>query len=174
MTQVQFFRDRWECAAIGTVIFALPAVMLVPYIFIGVMGGGQLWKQSARGSQSTRKAWQMSYELGGAIVAIVVMSYVFFGGMRGTAWVKRVPRNLSLPLASGTICLRADLSKNLGGFEQDHGRAGRGTLFRTASLLSLRPWFPLEFFSYMFIPLSAIMFPHISIMCLTARKSHPL
>ena len=28
-----------------------------------------------------------SYELGGALVALVIMSYVFVGGMRGTAWV---------------------------------------------------------------------------------------
>ena len=41
MTQVQFFRDRWECCHIGTLIFALTAAMLVPYIIIGVMGGGQ-------------------------------------------------------------------------------------------------------------------------------------
>ena len=41
MTQVQFFRDRWECSGIGTFIFALTAAMLVPYIIIGVMGGGQ-------------------------------------------------------------------------------------------------------------------------------------
>ena len=27
------------------------------------------------------------YWFGGAIVALVVMGYVFFGGMRGTAWV---------------------------------------------------------------------------------------
>src|SRR5438067_10044069 len=31
MTQVQYFRDRWECSSIGTVIFALSAVMLLPY-----------------------------------------------------------------------------------------------------------------------------------------------
>ncbi len=29
-TQVQFFRDRWECDAIGTTIFALSAAMLIP------------------------------------------------------------------------------------------------------------------------------------------------
>ena len=32
-TQVSYFRDRWECDAIGTVIFALSAAMLVPYMF---------------------------------------------------------------------------------------------------------------------------------------------
>src|SRR6266496_4894423 len=29
-TQVSFFRDRWECDTIGTIIFALSAAMLVP------------------------------------------------------------------------------------------------------------------------------------------------
>ncbi len=29
----------------------------------------------------------MPYWIGGLVVALVVMSYVFFGGMRGTAWV---------------------------------------------------------------------------------------
>src|SRR5262249_14748667 len=40
MTPVQMFRDRWECGHIGTAIFAVQAVLLVPYIVIAVMGGG--------------------------------------------------------------------------------------------------------------------------------------
>ena len=40
ITPVQMFRDRWECAHIGTFIFAVQAVLLVPYIIIAVMGGG--------------------------------------------------------------------------------------------------------------------------------------
>ena len=40
MTPVQMFRDRWECGHIGTVIFAVQAILLVPYIIVGVMGGG--------------------------------------------------------------------------------------------------------------------------------------
>ena len=80
MTPVQMFRDRWECGHIGTVIFAVQAVLLVPYIIIGVMGGGTtLAALSAAGSCPTGPA--------AALVALVVMSYVFFGGMRGTAWV---------------------------------------------------------------------------------------
>src|SRR3954470_1526014 len=37
MTPVQMFRDRWECGNIGTVIFVVQAVLLVPYIIIGIM-----------------------------------------------------------------------------------------------------------------------------------------
>src|SRR5947209_15264596 len=40
MTQVQFFRDRWACSSIGTVIFSLSAVMLLPYMIVSIMGGG--------------------------------------------------------------------------------------------------------------------------------------
>ena len=40
MTPVQMFRDRWECGHIGTIIFAVQAIFLAPYIVIGVMGGG--------------------------------------------------------------------------------------------------------------------------------------
>ena len=79
MTPVQMFRDRWECGHIGTVIFAVQAVLLVPYIIIAVMGGGT--------TLATVSDGLVPFWLGGAIVALVVMGYVFFGGMRGTAWV---------------------------------------------------------------------------------------
>ena len=79
MTPVQMFRDRWECGHIGTVIFVVQAVLLVPYIIIGIMGGGTTLNAISGGL--------VPFWFGGAIVAMVVMSYVFFGGMRGTAWV---------------------------------------------------------------------------------------
>src|SRR6266478_5906470 len=41
-TQVAFFRDRWECSGIGTVIFTLSAAMLIPYMIISIMGGGRV------------------------------------------------------------------------------------------------------------------------------------
>src|SRR5215212_8228283 len=64
MTQVQIFRDRWEMKHIGTLIFFLEAVMLVPYIIIGVMGGGETLEGISSGF--------IPYWLGGMIVALVV------------------------------------------------------------------------------------------------------
>src|SRR5207237_769502 len=46
---------------------------------IGVMGGGATLSAISGGV--------VPFWFGGALVALVVMSYVFFGGMRGTAWV---------------------------------------------------------------------------------------
>lgn len=157
MTQVQFFRDRWECSFVGTVLFALTAAMLVPYIIIGVMGGGQTLEAISGG--------KVPYWCGGAIVALVVMSYVFFGGMRGTAWVNTFQTLMFISL--GTIAFLL-IGRHLGGFEQIIERLAAQP--ETAALLTRQRIPVQEFFSYTFIPLSSIMFPHVAIMCLTAEK----
>jgi len=170
MTPVQFFRDRWECSAIGTAIFALTAAMLVPYIVIGVMGGGTALEALSAaggiggGAADGAGSW-VSYEVGGAIVALVVMGYVFFGGMRGTAWVNTFQTLLFLSFGAMAFVI---IGKELGGFDEVMARLAADP--RTASLLARERIPPAEFFSYFFIPLSSIMFPHISIMCLTARR----
>jgi solute:Na+ symporter, SSS family len=181
MTQVQFFRDRWECSEIGTFIFALTAAMLVPYIIIGVMGGGATLEALShvfdgdgkpvmeevliKGEKILQQKHWVSYEVGGAIVAIVVMSYVFFGGMRGTAWVNAFQTTMFLCFGSIAFYL---IGRNVGGFDTVMERLGMNA--KTATLLSRERIPQAEFFSYMFIPLSSIMFPHIAIMCMTAKK----
>jgi SSS family solute:Na+ symporter len=151
------FRDRWDCGHIGTVIFGVQAVLLVPYIIIGIMGGGTTLNTISGGA--------VPYWFGGAIVAMVVMSYVFFGGMRGTAWVNTFQTILFLLF--GTVAVIV-IGTGMGGFQN----AAQAMLASPAfsSLLTRERISPLYFFSYTFIPLSAIAFPHILIFCLTARK----
>jgi solute:Na+ symporter, SSS family len=157
MTQVQYLRDRWEMSGTGTFIFALTAAMLVPYIIIGVMGGGTTLETISKGV--------VPYWFGGAVVAIVVASYVFFGGMRGTAWVNTFQTVLFLCFGAIAFIL---IAQSLGGFPQIMEKLASSP--RTATLLSRERIPAEEFFSYMFIPLSSIMFPHIAIMCMTAEK----
>ena len=156
MTPVQMFRDRWECGHIGTVIFAVQAAMLVPYIIIGIMGGGT--------TLYTISGGLVPFWFGGAIVAMVVMSYVFFGGMRGTAWVNTFQTVLFL--CFGAIALIV-IGYGMGGFRTAAQAMQNSPL---APLLTRERISPYYFFSYTFIPLSAIAFPHILIFCLTARK----
>ena len=158
ITQVQYLRDRWECSFIGTLIFALTAAMLVPYIIIGVMGGGQTLEAISGG--------RVPYWAGGALVALVVMSYVFFGGMRGTAWVNTFQTLLFLCFGTLAFVL---IGKNLGGFDEVMRKLTSNPA--TAPLLTRAKISPQEFFSYAFIPLSSIMFPHVAIMCMTAKKA---
>jgi SSS family solute:Na+ symporter len=157
ITPVQMFRDRWECSHIGTVIFVVQAALLVPYIIIGVMGGGTAMQAISGG--------RVPYWAGGAIVAMVVMSYVFFGGMRGTSWVNTF--QTSLFLVFGTIALVV-IGSSMGGFSNVVESLSSSPA--TAPLLTHERMSPLFFISYMFIPLSSITFPHMTIFCLTARK----
>ena len=156
MTPVQMFRDRWECSHIGTFIFAVQAVLLIPYIIIGIMGGGTTLYAISGGV--------VPYWFGGAIVAMVVMSYVFFGGMRGTAWVNTFQTTLFLLF--GAIALIV-IGAGMGGFSSAAEALKQSPL---AFLLTRERISPYYFFSYTFIPLSAIAFPHILIFCLTAEK----
>jgi len=157
ITPVQMLRDRWDCSHIGTVIFALQAALLVPYIIIGVVGGGTALRAISGGF--------VPYWLGGAIVALVVMAYVFLGGMRGTAWVNAFQTVLFLSFGAAAFLI---IDNAIGGFP-----AAMEALLAdpdTAPLLTrerISPWY---FFSYTFIPLSTIAFPHIAIFCFTARR----
>jgi SSS family solute:Na+ symporter len=157
MTPVQMFRDRWECSHIGTVIFAVQAVLLVPYIIIAVMGGGTVLRAITNGF--------IPYWLGGAVVSTVVMSYVFLGGMRGTAWVNTLQTTLFLLFGGIAVVV---IGAGMGGFRE----AIEAMLASpsTAPLLTRERVSPLYFLSYTFIPLSSIAFPHICIFCLTARS----
>lgn len=157
MTPVQMFRDRWECGHIGTAIFTVQAVLLVPYIIIGIMGGGTTLNAISSG--------RVPYWFGGAIVALVVMSYVFFGGMRGTAWVNTFQTVLFLLFGAVAVVV---IGAGMGGFNNAINQIQNSPAL--APLLTRERISPLYFFSYTFIPLSAIAFPHILIFCLTARK----
>src|SRR5580765_1386087 len=104
-TPVQMFRDRWACGHIGTVIFVVQAVLLIPYIIIAVMGGGTTLATVSNG--------RVPYWLGGAIVSLVVMLYVFLGGMRGTAWVNTFQTVLFLLFGAIAVTV---VGAGMGGF----------------------------------------------------------
>lgn len=161
-TQVQFFRDRWECSGIGTFIFALCAAMLIPYMIVSIIGGGIVLEDISRRDGGPPL---IPYWLGCLIVALVVTINVFFGGMRGVVWVNAFQTVLFLLF--GAVAVIA-ISRSVPG--------GYGALFSRmaetpAGALLARDRIPAEeFWSYTFIPLSSIMFPHMAIMCFSARK----
>lgn len=161
-TQVQFFRDRWECSGIGTAIFTLSAVMLIPYMIVSIIGGGTVLHEIS----AQDGGHLISYPVGCLIVAVVVTTVVFLGGMRGVVWVNIFQTVLFLLF--GTIAAIVISSNLPGGFGDT--LTILGVTPRGAALLS-RDRLPQEvFLSYTLIPLSSIMFPHMSIMCLSARR----
>ncbi len=164
MTQVSYFRDRWECSEIGTFIFILTAAMMLPYLIISIIGGGTILESLTDG--------RISYAAGGAIVALVVMGNVFFGGMRGAVLVNVFQTLLFLSFGFVAFLL---IGHQVNFTETVHrmlsNPAQAPLLTRTPGAAGIPPGIPfVVFLSYMLIPLSSIMFPHMSIMCFTARK----
>ncbi|MBC7528827.1 MAG: hypothetical protein H7308_14935 [Chthonomonadaceae bacterium] len=163
-TQVQYFRDRWECNRIGTAIFVLTSAMLIPYMIISIIGGGQVLNDISRTSPDA--APLIPYWLGCLIVTVVVTLNVFLGGMRGVVWVNVLQTTLFLLF--GTIAVLIISGNVPGGLSNVMREIGADPV---KSALITREKMPAElFWSYTFIPLSSIMFPHMSIMCLSARK----
>jgi SSS family solute:Na+ symporter len=99
------------------------------------------------------------------VVALVIMSYVFFGGMRGTALVNTFQTLLFL--AFGVVTLTV-IGTGMGGFGKAISEMAADPM--QSPLLTRERVSPWYFFSYTFIPLSSIAFPHIGIFCLTAQK----
>lgn len=172
MTQVQYFRDRWECSTIGTVIFALSVAMLIPYMIISIKGGGQVLSNISLEMGSDGKAAPVISEtIGCLIVAVTVTVIVFFGGMRGTVWVNIFQTILFLlfgAVAVWAISRKLDFGEIITKMGESKGAMPPP---KDQSFLVTRsridPWF---FWSYTLVPLSSIMFPHMSIMCLSAKK----
>src|SRR5215472_11202414 len=140
-TQVAFFRDRWECSAIGTAIFGLSVAMLVPYMIISIMGGGRVLNDISGG--------RVAYWLGCAIVALVVTANVFFGGMRGTVWVNIFQTTLFMLFGAVAVAV---ISHALpGGFGQYIAKIASNP---KTSYLVTRARMPERYFwSYSLIPL---------------------
>lgn len=89
MTQIQFFRDRLGSNGIGLVLFPILVGLLLPYLLIGVMAAGTIINVITEGALPERfKEYDggIPPALGSALICVVVLFYVFTGGLRGTAW----------------------------------------------------------------------------------------
>lgn len=78
VTQAQYFRDRFGSDVVGLLLFLLNVALVVPYLLIGVMGGGITFNQMTDGA--------IPFWVGSFVVCAVVLAYVCYGGLRGTAW----------------------------------------------------------------------------------------
>lgn len=101
-------------------------------------------------------------------ICSIVLAYVFFGGMRGTAWANAFQTTVFLVLGGIMFVL---LTRQLGGagslVENLRELGGRiPDSHRSRELMSST-----RFLSYMLVPLSIGMFPHIFQHWLTARSA---
>jgi solute:Na+ symporter, SSS family len=157
LTPVQLFRERWGSDGLGLLLFVLQVGLLIPYLLIGVMGGGITLTQITGG--------QVPDWVGGLVICAVVLTYVTYGGMRGTIWVNLFQTVVLLLL--GGIAFSVVVSK-LGGITTAMNRVAEVRPDLLVRGDHITPW---KLLTYMFIPLSVGMFPHMFLHWLTARRA---
>ena len=161
LTQVQFFRDRYESDATGFAMFFSVVVLLIPYVLIGVKGSGEALMALTGGPENGVPVW-----LGSLLVCAVIFVYVMYGGMRSTAWANTFQTLVFMVV--GVVSFFVIL-RGYGGIE-----AAMQTLQEENSSLLIigktRYQF-LKIVSYLFVPLSVGVFPHIFSHWLAARSA---
>ena len=153
-TQVQYFRERWDSNGLGLLLFVVIVALIVPYLLIGVMGGGITLHQITKG--------QIPQWLGGLLVCAVVFIYVCYGGVRGTAWANTFQTLVFMTLGGATFFI---VVHKMGGFSASLGQVTPDLLIQKVHIK------PLELLTYSCIPLSVGMFPHIFMHWLTAKSA---
>ncbi|MFK7776533.1 MAG: sodium:solute symporter family protein [Gimesia sp.] len=116
-TQIQFFRDRLESKRIGILLFPVLVGLVIPYLLIGVMASGVVISSITEGAfDSSFAAYDYGVPpwLGSLVICMVVLVYVFFGGMRGTAWANTFQTIVFMILGVVTFVV---ISNKLGGLE---------------------------------------------------------
>lgn len=218
ITQIQFFRDRFESDGLGLVLFPILVGLIIPYLLIGVMGAGVTIEKVTEGAlpslfaahgvgPAAVKAGAIPYWLGSAVICVIVLIYVFLGGVRGTAWANAMQTLIFMVLGVVTFVV---ISDKLGGVanatamvQRENPEKLRRTVREGDPLTRyhqnlavyqkrLADWEAkpaetrgakpeavsrpeslgyLHFLSYLFIPLSVGMFPHLFQHWLTARSA---
>ncbi len=155
-TQVQYIRDRWGSDRFGLLLFVALVALLIPYLLIGVMGAGITLADISGGQVPT---W-----VGGLVISLVVMTYVTYGGLRGTAWVNTFQTLVFMTLGAVTFVYVANAMGGLGAAFERIGGARPDLLVRQGN------YSPVSYLTFFFIPLSAGAFPHLFMHWLTASK----
>jgi solute:Na+ symporter, SSS family len=191
LTQIQFFRDRFASDKIGLLLFPCIVGLVIPYLLIGIIGAGSTFAKASDG--------KVSFELGAGIICVVVLIYIFAGGVRGTTWANCFQTIVFIALGIVTFAV---ISSKLGGFQAatqavidnnptklqraahpddikryEAAKADFDARTAAGDTELTAPKAPktipqLVFLTYMLIPLSVGMFPHIFQHWLTAKSAN--
>ena len=154
VTQVQLFRDRFQSNLLGVLLFPILVLLVIPYLLIGILGAGITVEAVTQG--------EVTSAMTGAVICGVVLTYVFFGGIRAAAWANAFQTLVFLFV--GFIAFWV-ISDALGGASAATA-ASRPALLMREGLID-QP----HFFSYGLVGLSVGMFPHLFQHWLTARSA---
>lgn len=179
VTQCAYFRDRFESPGFGYLLFPILVLLVIPYLLVGVIAAGKFLQATTAGlfpgtfplllpnGASHPLSGGIPPALGSAVVCLIVLFYVFFGGLRGAVWANTFQTLVFM--ITGVIAF-AMIGDRLGGLRAASA-ALVGDAFAEPRLAREGMIGYLQFFSYCFVPLSVGMFPHLFQHWLTAKSA---
>ena len=180
-TQIEFFRDRLDNDFIGLLLFPVLVGLVVPYLLIGVISSGAVIQSLTAGlAPDMFPALNPQGEiiralhggippwLGSLVICCVVLIYVFFGGMRGTTWANTFQTMVFMVLGIVTFYVIAtQLGKKDSLLENLRALAESVPKEKITRIEMSKT----KFFTYLLIPLSVGMFPHLFQHWMTAKSA---
>jgi SSS family solute:Na+ symporter len=161
ITQVQFFRERYQSDRVGLALFLVLVSLLVPYVLIGVKGSGDVLWALTGGTAGGVPPW-----VGSLLMCGVIFIYVVQGGMRSTAWANAFQTAVFMSVGALSFFV---IVREYGGLETamkalDASRPELLTIEKSPRQLG-------RMVSYLLIPLSAGVFPHLFANWLSAKSA---
>jgi len=166
VTQIQFFRDRFESKGLGYLMFPILVGLIIPYLLVGLIGAGIYIEGVTRGMfPETFTTGAVPGWLTGLVICVVVLFYVFFGGVRSAAWANTFQTIVFMVMGLVGFIV---IAKGIGGLAEASELANQHAPKKLAreGLMSVP-----HFMSYMLVPLSVGMFPHLFQHWLTAKSA---
>ena len=175
-TQVQYFRGRFQSPFLGYLLFPILVALVVPYLLIGLLGAGAVVRGITVGMFPDTFAGQVLPNgrvlsegalppwITGLVICAVVLFYIFAGGLRSAAWANAFQTIVFM--ITGLIAFVL-ISGKLGGLQA----ATQAVIDNSPDHMTRARIGKLQFATYMFVPLSVGMFPHLFQHWLTAKKA---
>jgi solute:Na+ symporter, SSS family len=164
---------------LGYVLFAILVLLVIPYLLVGIISSGKFLQATTAGMFPDTFPMHLPNGrphplsggvppwLGALVICLIVLFYVFFGGLRGAVWANTFQTIVFM--ITGVIAFYM-ISSRLGGFIEASKAVAQNP--EVANRLAREGLMGrLQFFSYCFIPLSVGMFPHVFQHWLTARDA---
>ncbi|MGC6458500.1 MAG: sodium:solute symporter family protein [Akkermansiaceae bacterium] len=179
VTQIQYFRARFESKAFGYLLFPILVLLVIPYLLIGVVGAAKtiegVTKMKAKPngeiiSPGVFPEWTDNAAIPpwftGLVICIVVLTYIFAGGSRAAAWANTFQTIVFMIMGVLAFYLISDELKGVAAATEQALDTHKVRTVEGKVGVS-----QLTFLTYMFIPLSVGMFPHLFQHWLTARSA---
>ncbi len=157
-TQAEFFGRRYGSPGLGLLVLGASLLWLVPYVLIGVKGGGDALAAIAA-SEAAVPPWA-----GSLVMCGVVLAYVVLGGMRSTAIVNTFQTLVFVGVSALAFLV---ITSGMGGFGSAMVRLGEESPELLELAATPRDW--IQIATYLFVPLSTSCFPHIFSHWMSAR-----